>query len=106
MIGGGTNINGIKEARASCEVFNIPLDAWTEIAPLSVPRYHASAALFNNTIYVIGGENEYLLDTVECYCKQTNEWQIVSQMPKGRSGAATCTLMLPKAFIDSCPKLM
>ena len=106
VIGGGTNINGIKEARASCEVFNIPLDAWTEIAPLSVPRYHASAALFNNTIYVIGGENEYLLDTVECYCKQTNEWQIVSQMPKGRSGAATCTLMLPKAFIDSCPKLM
>ena len=100
---GGSNSHG---DIASCEVYNIPLDTWSVISFLQDPRYLAGAAVIDNKIYVIGGlvdEFEHQL-AVECYNEDKREWEVVSPMPRGRENAATCTLMLPKAFIDSCSK--
>ena len=87
------------EVTASCEVYNIAFDTWSEIATLQEPRFSAGAAVVDNKVYVIGGlgglENlDQGVRAIEYYSEEKREWQVVCHMPKGRKSAAISTLQL------------
>ena len=52
---GGTVDAFSRHASVSCEVYDITLNEWHSIASMHVPRFHASAVLLRNQIYVFGG---------------------------------------------------
>ena len=96
------------EATQLCDMYDIPHDTWYEIAPLQVPRCLGGAAVVDDKIYLLsgGGEDRFApVKIVECYFKEKNEWQVISQMPKGRVRASVCALKLAKVFIKGCTTL-
>ena len=57
-------------------------DEWTTVAPLNQARAHFSAcATTGGHIYVAGGFNDSLIDSVERYDPATNEWSRVANLP-------------------------
>lgn len=61
-------------------------DAWTTVAPLSVPRDAVGICPLGDRLYAVGGyDGHSYLDTVESYDAQNNEWTEVmgtQMMPK------------------------
>ena len=59
---------------------------WRPIAPLSRPRCHACTAVFENELWVIGGDDcdHDDLATVEAYNTQTNTWRSLPSMGQRR----------------------
>lgn len=50
-------------------------DAWTTVAPLSVPRDAVGICPLGDRLYAVGGyDGHTYLDTVESYDAQNNEW--------------------------------
>lgn len=50
-------------------------DAWTTVAPLSVPRDAVGICPLGDRLYAVGGyDGHSYLDTVESYDAQNNEW--------------------------------
>lgn len=65
------------------------LDAWQEMAPMSVCRSELGLASLDGFIYAIGGwESTYRLDTVERYDPNTNSWQFVHKLKIAVTSAA------------------
>ena len=68
-------------------------NGWTKKANLPTPRSGASASVFDNKIYVIGGYNIYDDLTVnEVYEPLTNTWETKQPMPTKRGYLLTCVL--------------
>lgn len=54
-------------------------DAWTTVAPLSVPRDAVGICPLGDRLYAVGGyDGHTYLDTVESYDAQNNEWTEVT----------------------------
>ena len=71
----------------SCERYNSELNQWKTIDSMNNARRNASAAIYNNCIYIAGGtdENEVTERSVEKYDFQSKTWNEVTPMNIARS---------------------
>uniref|UniRef100_A0A8B9MK33 Kelch like family member 4 n=1 Tax=Accipiter nisus TaxID=211598 RepID=A0A8B9MK33_9AVES len=61
------------------ERYDPKTDAWTTVAPLSVPRDAVGICPLGDRLYAVGGyDGHTYLDTVESYDAQNNEWTEVT----------------------------
>ena len=61
--------------------------AWANLRPMLVARNDAAIARLGSDIYVVGGENNGVLQTVEIYDTRTDQWRNGPLMPDARKGA-------------------
>ncbi|XP_067000718.2 kelch-like protein diablo isoform X2 [Anabrus simplex] len=96
---------------SSVECFTLGYDSWkcvvpsvvpttgaeheTQVIPtMSVPRYYFAVATLEYEVFVIGGRSEdSVVDLVECYNIQSNEWCELPALPSAVVGAGA-------AFVD------
>lgn len=78
---------------ASVERYDVKSDEWTEIKPMSSPRFGMGVAIHENSIYVIGGhDGENYLKTIERYDLIKNKWiSDVADMQHAR--ASLCVII-------------
>ena len=71
----------------SCERYNSQSNHWATIDSMNIARRNASAAIYNNCIYIAGGLNEYGVTerSVEKYDFQSKTWSEVVPMTTARS---------------------
>lgn len=62
---------------SECEVYSIPDSLWTSIAPMALSRTCASGTHYNGKIYVFGGYQAQVDDSIESYTISTNSWQLL-----------------------------
>ncbi|KAI3557743.1 hypothetical protein CABS01_07863 [Colletotrichum abscissum] len=71
----------------SVEVYNVPKDEWSFVAPLPIPMNHANAAAANGKIYILGGLSGgaafRALPNCYEYDPATNTWTELPSMPNG-----------------------
>ena len=92
VIGGGNS--GV--ALSDLQRYDPVLDVWTTLAPMTVARAGAAAAVIDDGIFVIGGRQSTsgpcsggpYLTTVEKYDVDTNTWTAVAPLLNGRSDLA------------------
>ena len=71
----------------SCERYNCKLNQWVTIDSMNIARKSASAAVYNNCIYIAGGSNEYEVTerSAEMYDIQSKTWSKIEPMKTARS---------------------
>nr|XP_026650076.1 kelch-like protein 4 isoform X2 [Zonotrichia albicollis] len=78
------------------ERYDPKTDAWTTVAPLSVPRDAVGICPLGDRLYAVGGyDGHSYLDTVESYDAQNNEWTEEVPVNIGRAGACVVVVKLP-----------
>src|ERR1043166_3795658 len=65
---------------------------WTTKASMPTARQYLAAASAGGTIYVLGGSNFNVLDTLEAYDPATNTWTTKASMPTGRLGLTSAVV--------------
>ena len=100
-----------RHASISCEVYDITLNEWHLIAFMHVPRFHASAVLLRDQIFVFGGIGSESVDQhnsrmVECYDVQTNQWIAAHFMPYEETYFRGCPISMFKGLIRSLNKVI
>jgi len=71
---------------SSASRYNPANDSWTELPPMSTPRYGPAAAEFNGELWVFGGfDGNWTLDTVEVFDPLRNTW-----------GPCRCVMLTPR----------
>ncbi|KAE8728299.1 F-box/kelch-repeat protein [Hibiscus syriacus] len=78
--------------------FNPILNAWSEMAPMSIGRAYCKTSILNNKLYVVGGVSQGRggltpLQSAEVFDPQTGIWSEVPSMPCSRAHE------LPNAFL-------
>lgn len=67
---------------ASVQLYDPHADAWTDLAPLCLPRArHAAALLPDGRIAILGGVYGTPLDSIEVYDPRTEEWTEGGHLP-------------------------
>ena len=81
---GGSNSDGFVDVVQAYDIENGTL---SEVAPLPTKRNQLNSVVYNNKIYVIGGELENTgirTNVVEVYDPISNTWEILTFMPTAR----------------------
>ena len=68
-------------------VYDPARDAWQALQPMPTARRDAAVVALEGQLWVIGGDNNGPLQTVEIYDPQTDEWVAGPVLPAGRAGA-------------------
>ena len=107
---GGTVDAFSRHASLSCEVYDINLNVWHSIASMHVPRFHASAVLLRDQIFVFGGIGSESVDhhnsrMVECYDVQLNQWIAAHSMPYEETYFRGCSVSMFKGLLHSLNKV-
>ncbi|XP_048459087.1 kelch-like protein 13 isoform X2 [Rhincodon typus] len=94
---GGNHFQGINDYDdvLSCEYYSPVADQWTHIAPMLRGQSDVGVTVFNNNIYVIGGyswNNRCMVEIVQKYDPEKNEWKKVFDVPEPLGGIRACTL--------------
>ncbi|XP_072369859.1 kelch-like protein 13 isoform X1 [Scyliorhinus torazame] len=92
-----------------CEYYCPTADQWTPIAPMLRGQSDVGVAVFNNNIYVIGGyswNNRCMVEIVQKYDPEKDEWQKVFDVPEPLGGIRACTLTVhtPEDDLESAPR--
>ena len=77
------------------EEYDIESGAWQTMAPMPTPRDHVQSTVMDGKIFVIGGRQTTLKNTVssnEVYDPSTDSWTILDPMPTLRSGMTMSSL--------------
>ncbi len=64
---------------------------WREHQPMPVARSEGAVAVLSDEIWVIGGNNNGVLQSVEIYNPEDDEWRAGPLLPVGRKGAMAVT---------------
>lgn len=94
---GGNHFRGTSDYDdvLACEYYCPVADQWTEIAPMLRGQSDVGVAVFNKNIYVIGGyswNNRCMVEIVQKYNPEKNDWQKVFDVPESLGGIRACTL--------------
>ncbi len=82
VIGGGIRNVGYT---GLTEVYNPATDHWTTLAPMPTPRAQFGIAIYNDTIYCFGGNNQSgVVGKVEAYEPNSNTWFTRQDLPTPR----------------------
>ena len=76
-------IGGMMDGKRTAEMenYNFKTSVWNKGPNLLVPRGGLSASVLNGCIYVCGGaDGTSQLNSVECFCIQSNMWRNVSNL--------------------------
>ena len=65
-------------------------EVWSRVAPLAVPREGPGCVAHGGKLWVIGGRGSG--GTVECYCPDTDTWQLL-EMKVGSPSVLYCDVM-------------
>ncbi|XP_078657508.1 kelch-like protein 9 [Branchiostoma floridae x Branchiostoma belcheri] len=108
LVGGVTVVKGHTVVGVDVvDSYNPNLDQWTRLTPMSVPRSEAGCATLDGKIYVVGGydwSGNKIVDLVECYDVEKDEWSAVASYPNRGTGIACCStvlLRLPEGSAES-----
>jgi kelch-like protein 2/3 len=99
-VGGYDGDAGGKMASVECYDPSVKVkanaNAWNDVAPVRVARFHHAVCALNGCVYALGGivSNHAGTPTasVEMYNPTTNQWTDVAPMIIGRSGHTACVL--------------
>jgi len=87
-IGGGSKDNFITDKVRKLNLRDVALK-WTESAPMNSKRRSMGAAVYKDSLLVVGGfDGNSALASVECYTPQWDEWKMISSLKQQRSGCA------------------
>ncbi|XP_072914739.1 kelch-like protein 13 isoform X4 [Hemitrygon akajei] len=94
---GGNHFRGTSDYDdvLSCEFYTPALDHWTPIAAMLRGQSDVGVAVFENKIYVVGGyswNNRCMVEIVQKYDPEKDEWQKVFDLPESLGGIRACTL--------------
>lgn len=94
---GGNHFRGTSDYDdvLSCEYYFPTLDQWTSIAAMLRGQSDVGVAVFENKIYVVGGyswNNRCMVEIVQRYDPEKDEWQKVFDLPESLGGIRACTL--------------
>ncbi|XP_043556881.1 kelch-like protein 13 isoform X1 [Chiloscyllium plagiosum] len=94
---GGNHFQGVNDYDdvLSCEYYSPIADQWTHIAPMLRGQSDVGVTVFNNNIYVIGGyswNNRCMVEIVQKYDPEKDEWKKVFDVPEPLGGIRACTL--------------
>ena len=103
---GGTVDPFSLNALVSCKVYDITLNEWQSIAPLQVPRFHGSAVLLRDQVYLFGGTGSQSVDRqnsrmVECYDIKSNTWLDAHSMPYNETYFRGCPVSMFQDLLQS-----
>ena len=74
----------------SVERYDPRTNRWTPVAPMCTRRKHLGVAVFNGTIFAVGGRDDATeLSSAEKYSPANNAWQPIVAMTSRRSGVCT-----------------
>jgi N-acetylneuraminic acid mutarotase len=87
VIGGSVSKGGQNLGVATDEVamFDPSTAEWKKVASMTSPRAYLATAVWRNTIYAVGGENQnkQKLDSIECFDVELNQWRALTHLPGG-----------------------
>jgi len=97
VVGGRSGSIGPEENTGALEVFDPVAGDWSPLPPMPTPRSGAATAVFENQVFVFGGEGNPedpngIFDDTEAYDPEANEWQALAPMPTGRHGFGAAVL--------------
>jgi N-acetylneuraminic acid mutarotase len=86
-----------RETLSINEAYDPATDTWTTKSPMPTARHHASSAVIDGGLYVIGGRNtnflqRLYLDDTEMYNPKTDTWTALEPMPTKRSASDTAVV--------------
>jgi Kelch motif/Galactose oxidase, central domain len=84
----------IPHGYATVEIYDIATGRWTKGPPLPTPRHHASAAVVDGKLYVVGGRlrSDASLRAFERFDPKTNEWERLPPLPLGVAAVAAVAI--------------
>ena len=94
-----------KDAEKKCEMFNMNMNKWYDVADLNVGRhYHSSCSMGDNVVYVFCGidGNEKYLNLIEKYdSNKPEKWELIepSQRLPVRQGCGVAVLSCDEIMI-------
>lgn len=89
-VAGGT---GVGMQQTELEVYDPVANAWTNLAPMKVPRNHTAGGVIDGKLYVVAGRGSGSAQTaLEVYNPQTNSWTTLASMPTARSGVGAAVV--------------
>jgi N-acetylneuraminic acid mutarotase len=108
---GGTVDAFSRQAKRSCEVYDIWNNQWYPLPAMRIPRFHAGAVLMRDCVYVMGGigtdnMNNELNKVVECYSIEKNKWMTEHKIPYEETYLRSCSVRLYKGLIRTRNKLV
>jgi len=77
------------------EAYDPESDTWSKKATMPTPRDHAASAVIDEKLYVIGGRQSHLANTIgnnEVYDPKTDSWSVLEPMPTPRGGGTASVL--------------
>ena len=77
----------------NCETFSIADENWTEIAPMNAGRTCCSGTNSGNYIYILGGYQLAVDNTIERYSISENEWKWLSVTLPDKIWQHSCVLI-------------
>ena len=78
---------------SECEVYNMRDTSWTAIAPMGLSRTCASGTHHNGKIYVFGGYQAQVDDSIEAYTIDMNAWQLLpTRLPEKVWQHSSCVI--------------
>ncbi|XP_006007819.1 kelch-like protein 13 [Latimeria chalumnae] len=105
---GGNHFRGASDYDdvLSCEFYVPTLDQWTAIAPMIRGQSDVGVTVYQGKIYVVGGyswNNRCMVDIVQCYDPDKDQWEKVFEVPEPLGGVRACTLTVypPKDIVDT-----
>lgn len=108
---GGTVDAFSRQAKRSCEIYDVWNNQWHPLPPMRIPRFHAGAVLMRDCVYVMGGigtdnQNSELNKVVECYDIEKSKWIKEHTIPYEETYLRCCSVRLYKGFLQSRNKLV
>ncbi|WP_353779929.1 carboxypeptidase-like regulatory domain-containing protein [Winogradskyella sp. 3972H.M.0a.05] len=73
------NKNGSKRYSDAMHLYNLETGRWYELGKLPNPR-EVKGLLLNNKIYLVGGRNRLLLNTIESFDLDTGKWEVEGKL--------------------------
>ena len=79
---------------ASAEAFDPREGRWSSLPPMAQARASCGTAILNDELYAVAGsgENDSILDTVECYSPAADKWRSCRPLNLARSNLALLPL--------------
>lgn len=94
VLGGMTYGNGDAAILSKCHEYNFAKHRWYVIAPMNIPRAHAQSFVYQNKIWVVGGQSpDGRGNSAEVFEPHLNVWtMVIEQLPFDYWGASLISL--------------
>ena len=100
VIGGMGDKSNIWKPLPVVEMYDPVTNTWETRAPLPSSRDGFGISVINEMIYIVGGWSESgIVNTVNFYDPKSDKWNIISEFPNKKNGAAGCATIGNRIYI-------